>query len=89
MLTYAQTTEREFLQARYLVLELAAVLDRLQEAAARDGTPVAAIPAQLTSDPKLQCLLHSLRLLTPNLPTPNRAEQILNIYAGVPAPNDQ
>lgn len=72
MLTYQETAEREFLQARYLVLELAAVLDRLDEAQAREGAK---------EDPKLRPLWEAIKVLAAKSPQPDRTERILRTYA--------
>ena len=75
MLNYTQTLERETLQARYLVLELAATLDRLDEAASREGRNTK------TVDPRLQVLLDAIGMIATPTATPNRTPRILERYA--------
>ena len=74
MQTLQQTIEREWLEGRYLVLELAALLDRLDEAAKRDGRN---IPADL----RLRRLADAIAVIASPSSQPDRAERILRIYS--------
>jgi hypothetical protein len=70
MLNLEETLKSELPQARYLVLELAALLDRLDEAAQRDHR-------SLDADVPMRSLRAALvTLCTPAGPT-GRAEQVL------------
>ncbi len=73
MWSYEQTVSNELLNGRYLVLELAALLDRLEEAAARDKKPAA-------GDARLSTLRDAVALIASRADQPNRAERILRLY---------
>ncbi len=75
MLNFNQTVQAEFLQARYLILELAAVLDRLDEAAARSG-------CSSSDNATVRHLSDAIKTLASPSPTPDRAERLLRHYAG-------
>jgi len=73
MLTFDQTVSAEFLQSRYLVLELAAVLDRIDEAAAREGRTAA--------DPRLRFVQQAIEIIAAPAGRPDRVERILRVYS--------
>ena len=75
MLTLEQTLQQDFLQARFLLLELAALLDRADLAASRSN-------ASATSHPNLQTILAALQILASPSLQPNRAQQILRLFSG-------
>jgi hypothetical protein len=75
MLTYEQTVRSEFLQGRYLVLELAALLDRVDEAAGRSGVSP-------SDDPAVRQLIEAVSLLTQPSAKADRAERLLRHYTG-------
>jgi hypothetical protein len=75
MLTYEQTVRSEFLQARYLILELAALLDRVDEAAGRSGVSP-------SDDPGMRQLIDAVRVLAEPSAKPDRAERLLRHYSG-------
>jgi len=72
--TFDQTVNAELLEGRYLVLELAALLDRLDEAAAREGQPNA-------QDERLRNLFEAIAILASRAVKPDRAERILRLYS--------
>lgn len=76
MLSFDQTVAAEFLQSRYLALELAAVLDRLDEAAAREGRPAA--------DQRLRFVQEAIQIIAAPSPRPDRVERILRVYSETP-----
>ncbi len=73
MRTYDQTVTAEILESRYLVLELAAILDRLDEAAAREGCS--------SSDARLKNLGDAIAVIAGRSDRADRAERILKIYS--------
>ena len=75
MLTFEQTVRGEVLQARYLTLELASLLDRLDEAAARSGCSPA-------DDPAVRQMIDAVRMLAAPSAKPDRAERLLRHYTG-------
>lgn len=75
MLTFEQTVRAELLQARYLILELASLLDRVDESAARSGCSAA-------DDPTLRQMTEAVRVLAAPSPKPDRAERLLRHYSG-------
>ena len=64
----AQVLDREFLEVRARILELAAAFDRLQRAA-----------GNIENDPRLQRIAAALAALGEN--TPDRAEQVQLIFS--------
>ena len=78
MLTIEETLNSEVPQARYLVLELAGLLDRLDDAAMRDNRSVA-------TDTRIRTLHRVLELLCADGMT-NRAEQVLRTYSEIEPP---
>lgn len=73
MLNLEETINREFLQGRYLALELAALLDRLDEAAARSQPRSA-------DERRLIPLRQAIAILAAPSAAPDRAERILRLY---------
>lgn len=74
MLNLDESLRSELPQARYLVLELAALLDRLAEAAQRDKRT-------LVGDVRLRHLHSALDVLSSPGGTSSHAEQILRLYS--------
>ncbi len=74
MRTFDQTVDAELLEGRYLVLELAALLDRIDEAAAREGRAN-------SQDPRLANLKSAIEVIASRSARPDRAERILRIYS--------
>ncbi|MGE5610732.1 MAG: hypothetical protein ACM359_15890 [Bacillota bacterium] len=74
MLNFEQTLKHETLQARYLILELAATLDRLDEAAARDSRATA-------KDARVKQMAEAIAILSAPSAKPDRAERILRLYS--------
>ncbi|HEX2972184.1 MAG TPA: hypothetical protein VHP11_07615 [Tepidisphaeraceae bacterium] len=74
MLNFEQTIKNETLQARYLILELAAILDRLDEAAARDSRSAG-------DDARVKQMAEAIAVLATPSEKPDRAERILRQYS--------
>jgi hypothetical protein len=74
MLSFDQTLEREWLQARFHILELAAILDRVDGRAPDD-------PQKLGEAPRLLEMRQALSILTAPAPALDRAERILLLYS--------
>ncbi len=74
MRTFDQTVDAELLEGRYLVLELAALLDRVDEAAAREGRAD-------SRDARLANLKSAIEVIASGGGRPDRAERILRIYS--------
>lgn len=74
MRTFDQTVNAELLEGRYLVLELAALLDRVDEAAARERRTNA-------EDERLRNLKEAIAVIAAKSTRPDRAERILRIYS--------
>ena len=79
MLKLEETLAAELPQSRYLVLELAALLDRLDEAAQREQR-------SLAGDARLRILDRVLDVLSVAADKANRAERVLRIYCEAEAP---
>ena len=75
MLTAKQVLDEYFLENRCALLEIAAMLDRYDTA--RDGTDQ---PAGC-SDPRLERIYQSLRILADRNTGSNRAEQLLRLFS--------
>jgi hypothetical protein len=75
MLTAKQVLDVYFLDARSMLLEIAATLDRHDAASRRasDGAGAA--------DARLEKLYQSLDILANRAASPNRAEQLLNLFS--------
>lgn len=75
MLTAKQVLDEHFLDARCMLLEIAATLDRRDAASERAGA------ATDVGDPRLERLYQSLRILADRAAGPNRAEQLLILFS--------
>lgn len=75
MLKPTEVLEKDFLDTRCMLLEIAAMLDRLDAAARREQTPV---PAE---DPRLQQIHQALQLLTERETTADRVERLLHLFS--------
>jgi hypothetical protein len=77
MLSPQKTLDTYYLEARRDLLEVAAMLDRYDEAVKRDG-------AKAVDESKKDSLLQAMNLLSqPDLPQANRAEQLLVHFAKI------
>jgi len=77
MLSPQETLETYYLEARRDLLEIAAFLDRYDQAAKREGTKAG-------DESKRECLLEALSLLSESEhPKANRAEQLLEHFAKI------
>jgi hypothetical protein len=72
--TFEQTVNADLLEGRYLALELAALLDRLDEAAAREGRRDA-------RDDRMKNLGEAIAVISKPSAKADRAERILRIYS--------
>ncbi len=75
MLTAGEVLDTYFLDARCILLEIAATLDRFDLAEQGDGDPA--------PDARLQQIYDSLTLLAQPETTPDRAERLLNLFTDV------
>lgn len=76
MLTPDQVVETYFLEARHQLLEIAALLDRLDAAVAREGRGAGA-----AATAKLAALRQSLAVLAAEPPTRERTVALLELFA--------
>lgn len=77
MLSPQKTLDTYYLEARRDLLEVAAMLDRYDEAVKRDG-------AKAENESKKVSLLEAMEILAqPEHPNVNRAEQLLNHFAKI------
>jgi hypothetical protein len=72
MLNATQLVDHEYLETRCMLVEIAAMLDRVDRAAARDGETV--------RDPRLDQIHRSLQLLSQPTTTADRSEQLLMLF---------
>jgi hypothetical protein len=72
MLTAGEALDTYYLDTRCMLLEIAAMLDRLDRAEQGDGDS--------PSDARLQRIYDSLALLAQPETTPDRAERLLNLF---------
>jgi hypothetical protein len=78
MLSPQKTLDTYYLEARRDLLEVAAMLDRYDEAVKREG-------AKAGDESKKDSLLQAMKLLSqPDHPQANRAEQLLVHFAKIP-----
>jgi len=78
MLSPQKTLDSYYLEARRDLLEVAAMLDRYDEAVKREG-------AKAGDESKKDSLLQAMKLLSqPDHPQANRAEQLLVHFAKIP-----
>ena len=76
MLSPQKTLDTYYLEARRDLLEVAAMLDRYDEAVKRDGT-------EAEDESKKDSLLQAMEYFRPNHPEANRAEQLLVHFAKI------
>ena len=72
MQTAAELLDREFLETRCMLVEIAATLDRIDRAAKRDGDRL--------QDARLGQIYDSLELLSRRGSEDNRSEQLLLLF---------
>jgi hypothetical protein len=75
MQTADQVLDTYFLENRCMLVEIAAMLDRMDRAVLRAGGP----PGPL--DPRLEKIHESLRILADRTGPPDRAERILRLFS--------
>ena len=73
MLTAEQVLDKYFLDARCMLLEIAATLDRYDRADEGQGNG--------SADPRLEKLYESLAILADRKSTPDRAERLLTLFS--------
>jgi hypothetical protein len=73
MLNAEQVLDEYFLDARCMLIEIAATLDRYDAAGEREGTPPAS--------PRLDQIYQSLGILADRQSGSNRAEQLLTLFS--------
>lgn len=74
MLTAPQVVEKYFLDARMMILELGALLDRYDRArTCADGSP--------PEEPRMELLYRALALIAEGPTTPDRAERLLVLFS--------
>jgi hypothetical protein len=76
MLTPKQVIDAYFLEARHQLLEVAALLDRYDAAAARAGGP-----GRPDGDPRLAALREALAVLADRAPAGERTVTLLELFA--------
>ena len=77
MLNPQKTLDTYYLEARRDLLEVAAMLDRYDEAVKRDGS-------KAENESKKESLLQAMQIIAqPKLPDANRAEQLLIHFAKI------
>jgi|TARA_R110002095_G_scaffold40574_5_gene37431 hypothetical protein len=75
MQTALQVLDREYLEARCSLLELAAALDRVDRAADHEGS------AGEFNDSRLELLKQAMALLSEESHLPNRSERMLLLFS--------
>lgn len=75
MLSALEVLDRYYLEARCLLLELGATLDRLDAARDRDGLDA------VESDGRLEKIFASLTILADREAPPDRAERMLRLFS--------
>jgi len=75
MLTAGEVLGTDFLETRCQLLEIGAMLDRLDRAAS-DGSA-----GDLPADPRLVKIYQSLQLLAERKTAPDRVERLLNLFS--------
>ncbi|MFM7606267.1 MAG: hypothetical protein ACKO8Z_13870 [Prosthecobacter sp.] len=76
MLTPQQVIDTYFLESRCVLLEVAAMLDRYEDAMARSGTPA-------EKQEKLDGMRRALALLADPTPSATHTERLLEIFAEI------
>lgn len=74
MLTASEVVEKYFLDARAMVLELAALLDRYDRACAQE-------PHSPPEDSRMELLYQALAVLADRKTTPDRVERLLVMFS--------
>ena len=77
MLTAPKALELYYLETRCMLLEIAAVLDRIDRGAQSDSDG----NGKTLRDPRLDRIYQSLELLAERPAEPNRAERLLNLFS--------
>jgi hypothetical protein len=83
MLTARQTVDAYFLEARHMLLEVAALLDRHAAAAAREGGRKPAASGPDPAAEKLAVLREALAILAADRPSGERTVALLELFARV------
>ena len=78
MLTADRVLDEYFLENRCMLLEIAAMLDRLDDARRRDGEPAGAAD---DDDPRLDKIFESLAILADRGAPPGRARKLLELFS--------
>ena len=78
MLAPNQVLDKYFLDARCMLIEVAAILDRYDRA---KGSPELNGHADTVDDPRLEKLYQTLQLLGEPSNRNNRSEQVLNLFS--------
>jgi hypothetical protein len=76
MLTPQQVIDTYYLESRFDLLEIAAMLDRHDFATERTGAPA-------NDTAKLDCLRNALAMMADPAPSTDRAERLLHLFATV------
>ncbi len=74
MLTASEVVAKYFLEARAMILELAALLDRYDRARAQ-------APDSPPDDPRMELLYQALALIAQRNTTPDRVERVLVMFS--------
>ena len=77
MLKPQNVIDTYYLEARCMILEIAAVFDRYDASVEREGTPA-------EDARKLQCLREAMQLTADPDEHNNRAEKLLQLFANIP-----
>ncbi len=78
MLAPNQVLDKYYLDARCMLIEVAAILDRYERA--KNSTPENG-HAALPEDPRIDQLYQTLKLLSESSNTDDRSEQVLNLFS--------
>ncbi len=74
MLNAKQVLDKEFLETRCMLIEIAATLDRLDRARSRDGNTA------MAKEARLDIIYRAIDLISQRDASPDRAERILNLF---------
>ena len=77
MLKPQNVIDTYYLEARCMILEIAAVFDRYDASVEREGAPAG-------DERKLQCLREAMQLTADPKEHNNRAEKLLTLFANIP-----
>jgi len=83
MLTSRQTVETYFLEARHMLLEVAALLDRHEAAVAREGSARNVAAGDVAAVEKLAVLREALAVLAAERCGSERTVRLLELFARV------